>query len=106
MFPSRLTASANHGRLPRPVYAKPRCTAPDGPRTRTPPIPDSFWLDDWNSDSLPAGLPRVSPRSRNLRQPSQRIFERLGLNTNDNHVILLQVSVNSVKGKIEVSEAQ
>ena len=102
MFLSRFAATANHGRLPRPVYARPGCTAPDGPRTRTPPIPDSFWLNDWNSESLPAGLPRVAPRSRDLREPSQRLFERLGSNTNDNHFILLQDCVNSVKGKIEV----
>lgn len=75
---------------------------PQGRRTRTAPIPDSFWQNVWdNANGLPSGLPRVAPRSPDLRQPGQRIFERIGSNTNPSHFVLLRDSVNAIKGRLE-----
>lgn len=101
MILSRFAATANHGRLPLALSGRAQ-PMPRGRRARTPAIIDSFWLDYWNNpNALPSGLPRASPRSRDFRQPSERVFERFGSNTNPSHFVLLRDSVNAVKGRIE-----
>lgn len=103
MVLSRFAATANHGRLPRAVPARGPNNIPQGRETRARAIPDSFWQNVWNdAHGLPSGLPRVTPRSNDFRQPAQRLFERLGSTTNPSHFILLQNSVNAVKGKLEI----
>ncbi|BCR84335.1 uncharacterized protein ACHE_11737S [Aspergillus chevalieri] len=100
---SRFAATANHGRLPlaRPIRTVDD-TVPQGRRTRTRAIPDPFWQNVWgNAIGLPAGLPPVASNSPDLRQPGQRIFERIGSNTNPSHFVLLRDSVNAIKGRLE-----
>lgn len=68
---------------------------PKGDKTRTRAIPNHFWQNDWVQPSLPSGLPRVAAES------VQRIFERLGSNTNPSRFTLLQNPVNAVKNSLE-----
>jgi len=103
MFVTRFTATANHGRLPNPVpVVGRRNRIPGGPPTRTPAIPDAFWRNVWdNPQGLPAGLPRVTPNSPDLRRPWDRTYERLGSDTNPSHFVMLRDAVNAAKGRIE-----
>jgi hypothetical protein len=66
-----------------------------GSRTRTPPIPGEYWVNFYTREnSLPAGLPRVTPNSPEFRTPSTRIMEALGsskfitLSDSDFHLVL------------------
>jgi chitinase len=102
MFLTRFTATANHGRLPRPVPVNSRTPVPDGPPTRTPAIRDLFWRNVWDdAQGLPAGLPRMTPNSPDLRRPWDRIYERFGSDTNPSHFVLLRDAVNAIKGRLE-----
>jgi chitinase len=102
MFLTRFAATANHGRLRRPVPVNARNPVPVGPRTRTPAIPDAFWRNVWdNTQGLPAGLPRVTPNSPDLRRPWDRLYERFGSDTNPSHFVLLRDVDNAVKRRIE-----
>lgn len=103
MFVTRFTATANHGRLPRPVpVSGGRNQIPDGPPTRTPAIPDVFWQNVWdNREGLPAGLPRVTLNGPDLRRPWDRIYERFGSDNNPSHFVILRDAVNAAKGRIE-----
>lgn len=75
---------------------------PQGPQTRTPRIGNDFWQREWNqANALPAGLPRISDQSDDIRTPSQRIYEALGSSTNPSHFTLLQNGVNAVKNSLE-----
>lgn len=75
---------------------------PTGRVTSSDRIPNEFWQEVWNNPgALVADFPRVNPSSPDIRQPSQRIFEALGSDTNPAHFILLQDSLNSVKGMLE-----
>lgn len=75
---------------------------PEGPPTTEPAMSnEAFWREQWNADSLPANLPRVAAGSPDIRNPSQRIYEALGSNTNPLQFTLLQDSVNRIKGAIE-----
>lgn len=56
----------------------------------------------WNqANALPAGLPRISDQSDDIRTPSQRIYEALGSSTNPSHFTLLQNGINAVKNSLE-----
>lgn len=103
MLLARFAATANWGRLPRPVAVVfGRNQVPDGPPTRTPAIPDAFWQDVWdNAQGLPAGLPPVTPNSPDLRRPWDRLYERFGSLTNPSHFVMLRDAVNAVKGQLE-----
>jgi hypothetical protein len=103
MLLTRFSATANWGRLPRPVAVVfGRNQVPDGPPTRTPAIPDTFWQNVWdNGQGLPAGLPPVTPNSPDLRQPWDRLYERFGSLTNPSHFVILRDAVNAVKGQLE-----
>lgn len=58
-------------------------------------IENGFWQNDWNNaHALPAGLPSVNPSSPDIREPSQRIYEAPGSDTNPAHFTLLQDAVN------------
>ena len=64
-----------------------------------------FWEDVWNNaQGLPANLPRVthSTNRRDFRQPSTRMAEAIGSTTNARNFVLLQNSVNVMKGLIEI----
>jgi chitinase len=103
MLLGRYAATANHGRLPLPVAViGGRNRIPTGPLTRTPPIADPFWKNVWdNPKGLPAGLPRVTSNSPDLRRPWDRLYERFGSSTNPSHFIILRDAVNAAKGRIE-----
>jgi hypothetical protein len=74
---------------------------PKGDKTRTRAIPNQLWQNDWVQPSLPFGLPRVAAESPEILEPVQRIFERLGSNTNPSRFTLLQNPVNAVKNSLE-----
>jgi chitinase len=103
MLLARFAATANYGRLPRPVPVSfGRNQVPDGPPTRTPAIPAAFWQDVWdNAQGLPAGLPPVTPNSPDLRTQWDRLYERFGSLTNPSHFVMLRDTVNAVKGRVE-----
>jgi len=101
-FLSVFVQSANWGRLPQPRYRRVYTEGPSGPPTRNPAIPDGYWRDVWARRSLPAGLPRVSPTSPDIRSPVGRSYERWGSNTNADHFLFLQDAVNAAKGQLEV----
>jgi len=77
---------------------------PLGTRTRAPAVDRNFWLNVWNNPTgLPAGLPPIpSSRAGELRRPVDRVYERLGSNTNPRHFVLLQGDINGVKGRLEI----
>ncbi|KAL5330730.1 hypothetical protein ACEPPN_000250 [Leptodophora sp. 'Broadleaf-Isolate-01'] len=103
MLLTRFSASANWGRLPRPVaVVYGRNQVPDGPATRTPAIRDAFWQNVWdNAQGLPAGLPPVAAGSPDLRRPWERLYERFGSLTNPSHFVILRDAVNAIKGQLE-----
>jgi hypothetical protein len=74
---------------------------PKGYKTRTRAIPSHFRQNDWVQPSLPSGLPRVAAESPEILEPVQRIFERLGSNTNLSRFTLLQNPVSAVKNSLE-----
>lgn len=100
---SRFSAVAANGRQFRQVVVRGTNNAvPDGPVTRTSQVSEAFWRNVWNNDeALPSGLPRVSSSSPDLRNPAQRLYERMGSNTNPTHFVFLRDSVNAVKGQLE-----
>ena len=115
---SRFAAVAHHGRHWAPRVAgymrsdrnggdRPwGQVTPEGPPTSQPAIAsEAFWRDMWNANSLPAGLPRVSPGSPDIRNPAQRMYEAIGSNTNAAHFTLLEASINGIKGRIEIFAA-
>lgn len=103
MILSRFATSANHGRLPLPVYVTTTSNAhPAGPITRNPAIRSAFWESVvTDPEALPPGLPRVTECSPDLRRPWDRLMERMGSDTNPSHFVFLRDSVNAIKGQIE-----
>ena len=102
-FPSRLFAVASSGRhyTQEPITDL-EAQVPRGRNTTNPPMSNHFFLQELNrANALPAGLPRVSDNSPDLRTPSQRLFERLGSTTNPGDLVLLQNGVNAVKNNHE-----
>lgn len=99
---SRFSASANWGRqYQQSPIVNLKSQIPKGDKTRTRAIPNHFWQNDWVQPSLPSGLPRVAAESPEILEPVQRIFERLGSNTNPSRFTLLQNPVNAVKNSLE-----
>lgn len=49
---------------------------------------------------LPARLPPVTPRSRSIRNPMQRVFEAFGSNSNRHVLIPTKVQLNEAKGNL------
>jgi len=92
----RFPAVANHGRHWRPVPRSSRNPVPDGPQTRTPAIPESFWRDVWrNANALPESFGPI-------RQPDQYLNEQIGSNSNPTPLTMLRDAVNGQKGRFEV----
>lgn len=105
VFLARYAQGSNWGRLPERRYRIAATTGPSGPRTRTPAIPNRFWQNAWRTASLPAGLPRVSPDSPDIRIPVERLYERLGSVTNPSGFVFLRDAVNAIKGRLEIFRA-
>lgn len=69
---------------------------PDGARTRTAGIRESFWRHVWQSaNALPSSF-------GNYRQPDQYVNEQIGSTTSPTAFVLLRDAVNGVKGRLEV----
>ncbi|KAI1852652.1 hypothetical protein JX266_002193 [Neoarthrinium moseri] len=108
---SRFPAVANHGRhWERSPAGHIRAdgrrvgqVTPAGPQTRNPGIRDEFWQNIWNNaQGLPAGLPRVTPNSPELRRPADRVYEALGSRDNIEPFTFLEAAINKRKGAIEM----
>ena len=101
---ARFATVANWGRhyAPRPFGRTLQSRIPEGEQTDNPRIENSFFENCWNTENaLPAGLPRVSENSPDIRTPSQRIYEQLGSTTNPDNLVLLESGVNAAKNRIE-----
>ena len=102
MLLSRYAAVASHGQhwaTGRPMSAL-RNPIPTGQRTRTPPVPESFWQNVWDN---PQGLSREIRVGDSFvtRQPSQAMGEALGSMTNPSRFLLLNNATNGAKGRAE-----
>lgn len=85
----RFVETANSGRLRSGQWA---CTGP---------IPSSFFKNVYLQDiALPALLRRVAPGSPDLRNPSQRVAEAFGSNTNRSPLLLTHREINAAKGQL------
>ncbi|EFQ36444.1 hypothetical protein CGRA01v4_00060 [Colletotrichum graminicola] len=66
----------------------------------------NFWQNIWGDlNGLPAGLPRVTPDSPDIRQPVGRLYEALGSTTHPTEFTFLQDNINGVKGRVEIFNA-
>ena len=72
---------------------------PDGTRTGLLPIPDEAFAG-LGHEILPSGLPRVSERSPELRQPILRLSEATGSTTNSLILLPTERQINSAKNTL------
>lgn len=71
----------------------------DGPLSSYARIPLTYFNNIFSQNGqLPAGLPRVSPTSPDLRNPTKRVFEAFGSSTNLNELLLADGLMNEIKG--------
>src|SRR5437016_9924688 len=68
-------------------------------------IASTWWDGTSITVSLSAGLQRVTPTSRDLRRPQQRILQAIGSMTNPSVMLLLDTSVNMIKGFLIAANA-
>jgi hypothetical protein len=70
--------------------------------TRTTAISDEFFINDLdNPTALPADVEPLTEGSPQLRTPSELLAEGFGSNTNSSNFLLLEMTVNRAKGRIE-----
>ncbi|KAK4442239.1 hypothetical protein QBC34DRAFT_455938 [Podospora aff. communis PSN243] len=111
---SRFYASAEYGRYwdnTRPADYVRNTTGvdvgqahPEGPVMAA--IRRSFLLERFNSPTgLPDGLPPVTPGWFSSRNPSLRLFDAIGSDTNFGQLHLLSGHVNAMKGRFESGNA-
>ena len=85
----RFIQTANTGRLP------------SGGLTRTAAIATPFFQNTYLVDNaLPAGLPPVTQGGPDLRNPSTRVYEAFGSNTNRADLMLTDRQINGAKGQL------
>ncbi|KAJ4381977.1 hypothetical protein N0V85_008603 [Neurospora sp. IMI 360204] len=99
---SRYAAVASHGmHWATGRVMHPRSNPiPNGDRTRTPAVSESFWQNTWdNAQGLTTEV--AVGDSFRTRQPSQAMAEGLGSNTSPSNFLLLNEAVNGAKGEME-----
>lgn len=99
----RFAAVAHWGRHWAPLSPQAQRWPQSTAMTRTPAMSEAFWRDVWNAaDALPAGLPRVTDDSADLRRPADRFWEALGANQHIGPFTFLEAVFNGHKGRLEI----
>ncbi|KAK5658413.1 hypothetical protein OQA88_2390 [Cercophora sp. LCS_1] len=95
----RFVAISSNGRLMRPLPFGNRRVVPDGDATTTARTNTRFWQDIWNAANQ---LPANDPEFADVDTPAEYIAEAIGSSRNRQAMVLLQSTVNGLKGRLEV----